>query len=130
MRSVRVVVVGGGIGGLSAALALRSAGAEVRVYEQAAEIGEVGAGVGLFPNSMRILQRLGVADSVMRRGAPVNEWWMFTPDGSVLSHEGAGRDGPMTSLGMYRPDLVAALAAGLPHRVLHTGHRCVALRTR
>jgi 2-polyprenyl-6-methoxyphenol hydroxylase-like FAD-dependent oxidoreductase len=55
MPSVRVVIVGGGIGGLSAALALRSAGADVRVYEQAAEIGEVGAGVGLFPNSIRIL---------------------------------------------------------------------------
>lgn len=53
-------------GGLSAALALRSAGATVRVYEQAAEIGEVGPGVGLFPNSIRILQRLGVADSITR----------------------------------------------------------------
>ena len=76
---MRVVVVGGGIGGLSAGLALRSVGVEVRVYEQAAEIGEVGAGVGLFPNSMRILQRLGVADSVTRRAAPINQWWMFTP---------------------------------------------------
>ena len=126
MPSLRVVIVGGGIGGLSAALALRSAGAEVRVYEQAAELGEVGAGVGLYPNSMRLLQRLGVADSITRRAAPVNEWWMFAPDGSVLSHQVAGRDGQISSLGMYRPDLVAALAAGLPRGVLHTGHRCVA----
>jgi salicylate hydroxylase len=58
----------------SAALALRSTGAEVRVYEQAAELGEVGAGVGLYPNSMRLLQRLGVADSVTGMRAPVNEW--------------------------------------------------------
>ena len=128
MRSVRVVVVGGGIGGLSAGLALRSVGAEVRVYEQSAEIGEVGAGVGLFPNSMRILQRLGVADSVTRRAALINQWWMFTPDGSVLSHQVAGRDGPSSSLGMYRPDLVAALSAGLPDGVLHTGHRCVSFK--
>jgi salicylate hydroxylase len=75
---------------------------------------------------MRILHRLGVADSVTRRAAPINEWWMFAPGGSVVSHQVAGRDGPMSSLGMYRPDLVAELAAGLPRGVLHTGHRCVA----
>ena len=101
----------------------------MRVYEQAAELGEVGAGVGLFPNSMRILQRLGVADSVTRRAAPINEWWMLAPGGSVLSHQVAGRDGPGGSLGVYRPDLVAELAAGLPHGVLHTGHRCVAFKS-
>lgn len=128
MRSVRVAVVGGGIGGLSAALALLSVGAEVSVYEQAAALGEVGAGVGLFPNSIRILHRLGVADSVIRLGAPINEWWMFDgPARSVLSHQVAGRDGPVGSLGMYRPDLVAALAAGLPRGVLHTGHHCIAV---
>jgi salicylate hydroxylase len=69
------------------------------VYEQAAELGEVGAGVGLFPNSVRILQRLGVADSVARRAAPINEWWMLAPGGSVVSHQVAGRDGPISSLG-------------------------------
>ena len=126
MRPVRVVVVGGGIGGLSAALALRAAGAEVTVYEQAAELGEVGAGVGLYPNSMRILHRLGVADSVIRHGAPIDGWWMRAPGGSVLSNQVAGRDGPIGFLAIYRPDLVAALMAGLPRGVLHTGHRCVA----
>jgi salicylate hydroxylase len=126
MRSVRVAIVGGGIGGLSAALALRAAGAEVTVYERAAEIGEVGAGVGLYPNSMRILHRLGVADSVIRLGAPIDGWWMLAPGGSVLSNQVAGRDGPIGFMGMYRPDLVAALMAGLPRGTLHTGHRCVA----
>jgi len=49
------------------------------------------------------------------------------PHGSVLSHPVAGVDGPVISLGMYRPDLVAAaLAAGLPGGVLHTGHRRIA----
>ena len=46
---------------------------------------------------------------------------MYTPHGSVLSHPVAGVDGPVISLGMYRPDLVATLAAGLPGGVLHTG---------
>jgi 2-polyprenyl-6-methoxyphenol hydroxylase-like FAD-dependent oxidoreductase len=126
MRSVRAAVVGAGIGGLSAALALRAAGAEVRVYEQTAELGEVGAGVGLYPNSMRVLHRLGVADAVTRRAAPVNEWWTLAPGGPVLSHQVVGSDGPIGFLGMYRPDLVSALAAALPCGALHTGHRCVA----
>jgi salicylate hydroxylase len=128
MRSMRVLVVGGGIGGLSAALALRAVGATVRVYEQAAELGEIGAGVGLSHNSMRVLQRLGVSDSVTRRAAPINEWWMLAPGGSVVSHQVAGRDGPVSSFGIYRPDLVAELAARLPQGVLRTGHRCVAFR--
>jgi salicylate hydroxylase len=51
---------------------------------------------------------------------------MYTPHGSVLTHQVAGVDGPVISLGMYRPDLVAALAAGLPGGVLHTGHRRIA----
>lgn len=126
MRSIHVVIVGGGIGGLSAALALRSVGATVAVYEQAAQFGEVGAGVGLFPNSMRVLRRLGVAGEVTRLAATINEWCMLAPGGSVVSHQVAGRDGAINSLGMYRPDLVTALAAGLPLGALHTGHRCVA----
>ncbi|HWR46331.1 MAG TPA: FAD-dependent monooxygenase [Pseudonocardiaceae bacterium] len=124
--SVRVVIVGGGIGGLAAALALQSTGADVSVYEQAAQLGEVGAGVGLFPNSMRVLQRLGVADEVARHAAPGNEFCWLRRDGSVVGHQIAGDDGFFTLLGMYRPDLIATLAAALPDGVLHTGHRCAA----
>ena len=124
MGSVRVVIVGGGIGGLTAALALHSAGADVGVYEQAAQLGEVGAGVQLFPNSMRVLQRLGVAEEVARHAAPVTEFWSFGFDGTLTGHQIAGVDGPITSMPMYRPDLVAVLAAALPDGLLHTGHRC------
>jgi salicylate hydroxylase len=98
--SVRVVIVGGGIGGLTAALALHSAGADVGVYEQAAQLGEVGAGVQLFPNSMRVLQRLGVGEEVARHAAPVTEFWSFGSDGSVTGHQIAGVDGPITSMPM------------------------------
>jgi len=55
---------------------------------------------------------------------------MYTPHRSVLSHQVAGVDGPVISLGMYRPDLVATLAAGLPGGVLHTGHRRIAFSRR
>ncbi|HEY5398898.1 MAG TPA: FAD-dependent monooxygenase, partial [Trebonia sp.] len=52
----RVAIIGGGIGGLTAAIALSRAGVEVRVYEAAAELREIGAGVALHPNAMRVLR--------------------------------------------------------------------------
>jgi salicylate hydroxylase len=59
-----VTVVGGGIGGLAAALALAQRGAQVTVLEQAPAITEVGAGIQISPNGWRVLQALGVADAV------------------------------------------------------------------
>ena len=68
---LEVVIVGGGIGGLFAANALIAHGLHVSVYEQAPELGEVGAGVFLTPNSVRQLQRVGLGDQVERCGARV-----------------------------------------------------------
>jgi salicylate hydroxylase len=65
---VEVLVVGGGIGGLSAAFALRRAGREVHLVEQAAEFGEVGAGLQLAPNATRVLAEWGLLDEVMATG--------------------------------------------------------------
>ncbi|MCV7256878.1 FAD-dependent monooxygenase [Mycobacterium hackensackense] len=122
---VRVVIVGGGIGGLAAALALQSPRFEVSVYEQAPELGEVGAGVGLFLNSMRVLERLGVGEQVRRNAFVGTEFrWMRT-DGSVLARQAVGDDVFFPVWGVYRPDLISTLAAALPTGTLHTGHRCV-----
>src|SRR5215469_16195981 len=57
---MRIAVIGGGIGGLSAALQLLKAGLDVHVYEQAPQIGEVGAGIQISPNASRLLLRLGL----------------------------------------------------------------------
>jgi len=77
-------VVGGGIGGLAAAAALARAGIEATVYEQAAEIGEIGAGVLIGPNSVRLLHRLDLA-------AAIDETGGWVGDGSTYwRHDGIG----------------------------------------
>ncbi|PYQ18827.1 MAG: hypothetical protein DMF81_23740 [Acidobacteria bacterium] len=68
----RVVVVGAGIGGLAAAIALRRAGLDAVLFERADQIAEVGAGISLWANALRSLEPLGVADraAVVERRAP------------------------------------------------------------
>jgi salicylate hydroxylase len=82
-----VVIVGGGIGGLASALALTRAGQRVRVLEQAAEFGEVGAGLQLAPNATRILRSWGLLEEVVEHGALPGRLVMRDAiDGTDLTH--------------------------------------------
>ena len=67
-READVIIVGGGIGGLAAALALARAGLAVRVLERSREFGEVGAGIQIAPNCTRILHEYGLLDEARQRG--------------------------------------------------------------
>jgi salicylate hydroxylase len=81
-----VIVVGGGIGGLSAAFALRRKGLRVRVLERAGEFGEVGAGIQIAPNCTRILAAYGLLDEAKKLGVLVENMVMRDAlDGSVLT---------------------------------------------
>ena len=126
MTQLHVAIVGGGIGGLFAANALIAHGLRVSVYEQAAALGEIGAGVFLTPNSVRHLQRIGLESAVEKAGARVGK------DSHYFRHDGApiapvqvtDSAGWNATFGMHRADLVALLAAALPAGVVHAGHRC------
>ncbi|GAA5153724.1 3-hydroxybenzoate 6-hydroxylase [Pseudonocardia eucalypti] len=84
---IDAVVVGGGIGGLSSALALRRAGHTVRVLEQQPRFGEVGAGLQMAPNATRVLRSWGLLDEVMARGVlPRRLVLRDAVDGSTLTH--------------------------------------------
>ena len=63
-RPLTIAVIGAGIGGLTAAVALRQAGFDIDVYEQATELTEVGGGINMGPNAARILYRLGLGDAL------------------------------------------------------------------
>src|SRR4249920_1648765 len=68
-RLPRIALVGGGLGGLTAAIALGRAGFEAHVFEQADRLREIGAGIGLSPNALKVLRALGVEGEVRRRGS-------------------------------------------------------------
>jgi salicylate hydroxylase len=127
-----IAIVGGGIGGLAAALSLLRAGFDVHVYEQARALGEVGAGIQISPNAARILLRLGLADELERLGVRPTAWhqrrWddgatlLRTPlAGAVEAAFGAPH------YQSHRADLLAMLARALPPERLHVGHRFTAM---
>src|SRR5215467_8675210 len=66
----RISIVGGGIGGLTAALALQHFGYRVAIFEQARELREIGAGVVISPNAMHALNFLGVGERVSQDAGP------------------------------------------------------------
>jgi salicylate hydroxylase len=120
-------VVGGGIGGLAAAAALTRAGIEASVYEQAPEIGEIGAGVLIGPNSVRLLHRLGLAEAIDEVGGWVGEGsTYYRHDGTevapVMTTDSSGW---AAMYGMHRADLVDVLRRVVPGHRVHPGHRAV-----
>src|ERR1700689_1502915 len=90
---LRCVIVGAGLGGLSAAIALRRAGHDVLVLEQAPALGTVGAGIQMAPNASRLLDAWGVverfAGSAVRAEAAVRRRWS---DGEILGEVPLGAE--------------------------------------
>ena len=80
----RALIVGAGIGGLSAGIALRKAGWDVRIFERAASLRELGFGVGLAPNAMKALGELGVGNIVRARACEPSLAEARRMDGTVL----------------------------------------------
>ena len=99
---------------------------DVRLYEQAPALTEVGAGVAIQPNGVRMLRRLGLGDELLRFGARWVDPQFRRPDGAYAAAmwppDLAGR---IEFYGMHRADLLAMFVDRLPAGVVHTGHRCV-----
>lgn len=131
---LRIAIVGGGLGGLAAALFLRRAGLEASVYEQSSALREVGAGIVVAPNMVRPLATLGLAERLPTFAVQLEAAWEFRrwQDGRVLSVQPMGEE----CLRLYgthcyvahRADLLALLRSALPAGVLQLDRRCVAVR--
>ncbi|HVV15586.1 MAG TPA: FAD-dependent monooxygenase [Polyangia bacterium] len=131
MASVRrVLIAGAGIGGLAAAAALRKVGIEAEVYEQADEVREVGAGVGLWANALASLDQLGAGDEIRAATMPLRIFTAARPDGRVIRTIRLDDLGPELAESVCRvvarPVLLAALSRLVAPEHVHTGTRVVA----
>ena len=125
---MKAIVVGAGIGGLSAAIALRKAGIETVVFERARELKEIGAGLSLVANATGALNELGLAGALRGLGEPVGRAEIRTWRGEILSaipvsqlDEKVGA----RSVAVHRADLQAVLLRELGEDVVWPGAECV-----
>jgi salicylate hydroxylase len=132
----QIAILGGGIGGLAAAAFLHHAGLPCTVYEQAAELTEIGAGVVVAPNAARLLRRLGLLGAFTKRAVRLDVGWEFRrwQDGSVLSAEDlAARCEALYGEHTYtahRADLLGVLRSAVPPESIQLNRRCVEVSLR
>jgi 2-polyprenyl-6-methoxyphenol hydroxylase-like FAD-dependent oxidoreductase len=117
---MRIAIVGGGIGGLTAALALRREGFEPSVFEQAPALLEVGAAIAVWPNAMRVLSRLGVGTAVLERAGQLKLARWLDRRGKVLKHFTLPEQ-EVFAVALHRAELQGALLHALPPDSIHLG---------
>lgn len=126
----KIVVIGGGVGGLTAALALRQAGIDVTVYERAPDERQIliGAGTHLWSNAMRVFRHLGVADQIEAGGSRVEHTEFRTAGGKLLADWTMGELGrklQIPSIGVIRAELQRVLFDALGQEGVRFGARCI-----
>lgn len=133
-RVPRVAIVGGGLGGMAAALALLRKGVEVAVYEKTPALTEIGAGLNLSPNALKALRYLGVEDAAIDIGFQARDQVIRSfrsgrviarpkRSGNVVERYGAA------FLTVHRADLLDTLASPVPDSAIHLGAACTGVET-
>jgi salicylate hydroxylase len=129
--NVRIAIVGGGLAGLAAANALKAFGIAAEVFEQAPQLGEIGAAVNTSPQAVKALQAIGLGEAIAAighrspgmytRNMQTGEFLEFNDRFKLAERYGA----PYYSF--HRADLLDALASGLDRGAIHLGHRLAAV---
>lgn len=134
-RKLRIAIVGGGIGGLTAAAALRARGYEIDVYERASALAEVGAGIQIGPNGVRVLHAMGFKPQLDAFACSTPKFVSLAFDTAryrlkeSLSETSIARYG-VPYLTMHRADLYGALVTDVPDANVHQEEACIGAETR
>lgn len=123
---MKVLIAGGGIGGLTLAIALRQRGIDAAVFESAPAIEAAGAGIALWPNAIKVLRGLGVGETIIATGRRIERGQLREIDGAFLVNSDqrwleAEAGAPLIAL--HRADLQSILSAALPDGLVHPGKR-------
>ena len=125
---MKALIIGGGIGGVSAAIALRRVGIEAVVFEQAEALREVGSGLTVWTNAVKALRKLGAEDAVLATGSILERFEARSWRGEVLGKTPFGELG--RKLGapnviIHRAELLLGLTKLMDERSVHCHARCV-----
>lgn len=129
MDSLKVIIVGAGMGGLTAGIALSQAGYEVEIYDRVTELRPAGAGISLWSNGVKVLNRLGLGKEIATIGGQMNRMEYRTTTGDLLNdidllplaHDVGQRPYPVS-----RTDLQQMLLTAFPGKV-QLGYECIAV---
>src|SRR5262245_55873221 len=133
---MQVIIVGGGIAGLSLALSLHQIGVECRIYESVSALAPLGFGINLQPNAVRELSALGLGESLAAAGILTAELAFYNKHGQLIWSEPRGKSAgyhwPQISISRARLHevLLAAIGERLGPRALVTGHQLAGLAQR
>ena len=128
-----VIIIGGGIGGLTLALTLHRASIKCRVYESSAEIKPLGVGLNLLPHALHALGELGLEAALLTKGIETREYCFYTRHGQLVYREPRGRFAGYTApqVSIHRADLHGTLLDAVTERLgpdaICLNHRCVDL---
>lgn len=128
-----ILIIGGGIGGLTMALALHQRGIPCRVFEAASDFRPLGVGINMMPHAIRVLSTLGLEDNLNRFGVEAKEFAYFNRHGQAIFTEPCGRFAGYTypHFSIHRGDLhrvlYKAVVARLGADAVSLGHRCVSV---
>ena len=126
-EQLQIAIVGGGIGGLTAALALRARGLNVTVFEQAGALREIGAGVSIQPNAALLLQRIGLTDGIRKIGSAITGLLLRTSLGELINTSARTSTG-VQGYNVHRAEFLKLLIDAQPEGTLHFDHRLSAAK--
>jgi 2-polyprenyl-6-methoxyphenol hydroxylase-like FAD-dependent oxidoreductase len=124
VRMVQIAIIGGGIGGLTAALALRQAGFQPEIFEQAPALLDVGAAIALWPNAMSVLDHLQLTGKILEHAGQMHEIRWLDQDGHLINRVRITHNSA-PAVALHRADLQHILQHALPASSVHLGHTLV-----